>query len=256
MTILWVILMSLVGSNVSAVSQRSDDDPKNRYTEHVIDTRRLDYLQEALAVVDEDATRFAFWIASANTAGAVFNSVTGAVSADRGAVGPAIGAFAGAGFSLASAIVGFTSQRTPFHSVYQNFVAHRQIAQPNFVIREAEAQWLSKAERERGLRKTTGIIYTSVGAAIVAFSTAALLKNSPLPSQEATNNDRAAFTGLVTGLGSLMLSNGIALLIVKGPIQSSWQSYTLGRSSRQSSQAALGISPSDRGGRLTFEIDY
>ena len=220
------------------------------------DAERLDQMASLLADVEKQSTRLTLWLAAANATMGAANAVGGSFALKRGAVGPAAGAFVGAGFAAASGIVGLTFARAPFRSVHDAFVARRKQASAAVAIAEAEHAWRTKAASAHAFRIGTGAILASAGVLMVGFSTANLVANLPLPSRGADTNSRAALGGALLGLSGFLFVNGLTLLVTPDPIESSWRSYALMQAKADRTRATIRCTPLPHGAAVEMAVIF
>ena len=189
------------------------------------EAQSLARMQQVLHMLDEEVAHASVWISSANVGVGVANLLGGAFVTHRGAHGASVGAYAGGTAALLTGIVGLSLGHRPFHSVYTGFGARQHILPANQTIAATERDWQARAATLRQLRLLTGAVLTGAGTVLVGLTTANLIIGGPFPSARTETHDRAAFGGTLLGLSGLVLVNGITLLAVPGPVETSWRVY-------------------------------
>lgn len=255
-----IALVILHGDFARAAAQSSDASPTLLsppfVPNHVADTDRLDQMQQLLLHVDAQAKRLSVGLSLANTTVGAANVVGGAFAAKHHAIGPAIGAFVGAGFAIGTGLAGFTLGRAPFRHIYEQFLARRDTMPAALAIAQTERLWQAEAKAVGRFRVLSGGVLTGVGASMVAFSTAALIANMQLPSKGANANSRASLQGALLGLSGLLFVNGVTLLVTPDPIESNWQAYTLMRTVPTPPRTSLQLTPVRRGVAVSMALHF
>jgi hypothetical protein len=85
---------------------------------------------------------------------------------------------------------------------------------------------LLDAERAQSAGIRSGVVLTGVGSLFVVLGTIAVATNLNVLSSHGTNDDRNTFGGAFLVLSSVLLTDGIETLLVPGPVEGGWQTYS------------------------------
>ena len=254
--LLVIITSAALCRPVHAATQETSVTYSQQLADVSADGVDLDRMEHMLANIDEEAARRVFWIATGNLIVGTANLVGGSFAMGRGAVVPAIGAFAGSAFGLASGILGFTLAQAPFHRVYEEFVSHRGSSSAAATLAATERAWQDEAEAACWFRNVMGLGLTTVGALGVAFSAVTLITDLPLPSGESSTLDRGTFGTVLLGLSGFILIDGITALVAPGPIESSWQSYKSLRPPAAGPRVSFQLAPIRQGAAAGMTVQF
>ena len=216
--------------------------PRTSRTTAAVSDPRVLQLGTLLQRGSSESSRHQTWEAITNLTVGAAGIPAGVFELNRGATGVSFLFFGTSALSLTTGVVGL-ARTSSGESVYASYLARRGRMSDEALIAATEEDWQQAAHDARAARTRAGIFYGSVGFILVALGATSASANCCFPSANTATNDRAMFATLMMSLGGAFALGGVQSLLIRDPLESSWEDYSMLREGAAPRPGSVALAP-------------